>query len=117
VRQHVNPLSRVHQAPRPLPPLQELFARPGLPLHLDIGSARGRFLLAMARLHPLRNHLGVEIRRPLVQAAEAERIGSGEERGGAEQPALSLQQRQRQPGALAGGIAIRPAGAGDDPVS
>ena len=81
MRQHVNPLSRVHQAPRPLPPLQELFARPSLPLHLDIGSARGRFLLAMARLHPLRNHLGVEIRRPLVQAAEAERIGSGEERG------------------------------------
>lgn len=76
MRQHVNPLSRVHQAPRPLPPLRELFARPGLPLHLDIGSARGRFLLAMARLHPQRNHLGVEIRRPLVQAAEAERIGA-----------------------------------------
>lgn len=48
VRQHVNPLSRIHQLARPLPPLIELFADPCRPLHLDIGSARGRFLLAMA---------------------------------------------------------------------
>jgi tRNA (guanine-N7-)-methyltransferase len=73
VRQHVNPLSRFHQQPRPLPPLDELFAQPQLPLHLDIGAARGRFLLAMAPLHPARNHLGIEIRRPLAEAAEAER--------------------------------------------
>jgi tRNA (guanine-N7-)-methyltransferase len=73
VRQHVNPLSRYHQQPRALPPLESLFADPDRPLHLDIGSARGRFLLAMARHHPQRNHLGVEIRRPLAEAAEAER--------------------------------------------
>jgi tRNA (guanine-N7-)-methyltransferase len=73
VRQHVNPLSRFHLQPRPLPPLEELFADPSLPLHLDIGSARGRFLLALAPLRPTRNHLGLEIRQSLVQAAEADR--------------------------------------------
>jgi len=73
VRQHVNPLSRYHQLPRPLPSLEELFPDPTLPLHLDIGSARGRFLLALAPLRPERNHLGLEIRQPLVEAAEADR--------------------------------------------
>jgi len=77
VRQHVNPLSRFYQLPRPLPPLPELFADPALPLHLDIGCARGRFLIAMAARSPDRNHLGVEIRRPLVAAAEAERLSLG----------------------------------------
>ncbi len=77
VRQHVNPLSRIHQLARPLPPLMELFADPSRPLHLDIGSARGRFLLAMAPLAPQRNHLGLEIRRPLVEAAEADRRRDG----------------------------------------
>jgi tRNA (guanine-N7-)-methyltransferase len=77
VRQHVNPLSRYHQLPRPLPPLRELFDDPSLPLHLDIGSARGRFLLATARREPGRNHLGLEIRRTLVEAAEADRVAEG----------------------------------------
>lgn len=73
VRQHVNPLSRFYQLPRPLPPLEELFAEPSLPLHIDIGCARGRFLLALAQHQEGWNHLGLEIRRPLVAAAEEER--------------------------------------------
>jgi tRNA (guanine-N7-)-methyltransferase len=77
VRQHVNPLSRFYQQPRLLPPLADLFGAPEQPLHLDIGSARGRFLLALAPLHPERNHLGIEIRRPLVAAAEADREAEG----------------------------------------
>jgi tRNA (guanine-N7-)-methyltransferase len=77
VRQHVNPLSRVHLQPRTLPAAEALFADPALPLHLDIGSARGRFLQAMAELHPQRNHLGLEIRQPLVEAAEADRRAAG----------------------------------------
>jgi tRNA (guanine-N7-)-methyltransferase len=77
VRQHVNPLSRFYQLPRPLPPLADLFADPEQPLHLDIGSARGRFLLALAPLCPEHNHLGIEIRRPLVTAAEADREAAG----------------------------------------
>ena len=77
VRQHVNPLSRFFQQPRPLPPPAELFAEPDRPLHLDIGCARGRFLLALAQAEPERNYLGVEIRRPLVQAAQADRDALG----------------------------------------
>ena len=73
VRQHVNPLSRFFQQPLALPPPEDLFADPSLPIHLDIGCARGRFLLALAPLQPQRNHLGVEIRRALVAAAEEER--------------------------------------------
>jgi tRNA (guanine-N7-)-methyltransferase len=77
VRQHVNPLSRFHQQPRPLPPPAELFAQPDQPIILDIGCARGRFLLDLAPLQPDHNHLGLEIRQPLVEAAEAERIAAG----------------------------------------
>ena len=74
VRQHVNPLSRFFQLERSLPPPAELFANPAQPIQLDIGCARGRFLLALAQQQPGTNHLGVEIRRPLVDAAEADRI-------------------------------------------
>jgi tRNA (guanine-N7-)-methyltransferase len=77
VRQHVNPLSRIHQQLRPLPPPAALFSHPDQPLVLDIGCARGRFLLDLAPLQSDHNHLGVEIRRPLVETAEAERIASG----------------------------------------
>lgn len=77
VRQHVNPLSRYHQLPRPLPPPEQLFADPALPLHLDIGCARGRCLLELARQRPRINHLGLEIRRPLVEAAETDRQADG----------------------------------------
>ncbi|WP_296418265.1 tRNA (guanosine(46)-N7)-methyltransferase TrmB [Vulcanococcus sp. DEBay_Sum22DG08_74] len=73
MRQHVNPLSRFFQLPLELPPPQELFSDPGQPVHLDIGCARGRFLLALAQQQPEFNHLGVEIRRALVAAAEADR--------------------------------------------
>lgn len=73
VRQHVNPLSAFYQLPRPLPPPAGLFDDPELPIHLDIGCARGRYLLDLAAADPHWNHLGVEIRRPLVAAAEAER--------------------------------------------
>jgi tRNA (guanine-N7-)-methyltransferase len=77
VRQHVNPLSRFFQQPRPLPAPTELFRAPDQPLHLDIGCARGRFLLGLAQQQPARNHLGVEIRRALVEAAEADRQALG----------------------------------------
>ncbi len=73
VRQHVNPLSRFFQLPLELPAPADLFADPQQPIHLDIGCARGRFLLALAQEQPAVNHLGVEIRRALVQAAEADR--------------------------------------------
>jgi tRNA (guanine-N7-)-methyltransferase len=77
VRQHVNPLGRLYQQPLVLPPPVELFAAPDQPLHLDVGCARGRFLLEIAQRHPEWNFLGVEIRRTLVAAAEADRRALG----------------------------------------
>jgi tRNA (guanine-N7-)-methyltransferase len=69
VHQHVNPLAPYFRfTPKPIE-IEKIFANPFLPLHLDIGSARGRFLLKMAELFPLQNFLGVEIREPLVTEA------------------------------------------------
>jgi tRNA (guanine-N7-)-methyltransferase len=74
VHQHVNPHSPYYQQPPEPVHLAAVFADPSLPLHLDIGCARGRFLLRMAAAAPDRNYLGVEIREPLVD--EANRLGS-----------------------------------------
>ena len=72
VHQHVNPLAPFYRfMPKPLQ-IEKVFADSDLPLHLDIGSARGRFLLKMATVEPNQNFLGVEIREPLVE--EANRI-------------------------------------------
>ncbi len=69
VHQHVNPFSPYYrQEPTPVE-LASVFAEPSLPLHLDIGCARGRFLLRMAEVEPNWNYLGVEIRAPLVHEA------------------------------------------------
>jgi tRNA (guanine-N7-)-methyltransferase len=69
VHQHVNPLAPFYrQAPKPIE-LTSVFAKPEQALHLDIGCARGRFILRMALAEPDWNFLGVEIREPLVDAA------------------------------------------------
>ena len=74
VRQHVNPLARKFQTP--VDPLEwgKVYTQPNQPLHLDIGCARGRFLLQMAPIEPNWNFLGLEIREPLVE--EANRLRS-----------------------------------------
>lgn len=72
VHQHVNPLAPFYrQMPEPLE-IEKIFADPARPLHLDIGCARGRFILRMAEIESGQNFLGVEIREPLV--AEANRM-------------------------------------------
>ena len=72
VHQHVNPLAPYFRfTPQPIE-IKTVFANPDLPLHLDIGSARGKFLLKIAAISPAQNFLGVEIREPLV--AQANRI-------------------------------------------
>ncbi|HVF47758.1 MAG TPA: tRNA (guanosine(46)-N7)-methyltransferase TrmB [Pyrinomonadaceae bacterium] len=77
VHQHVNPLSPYYrQEPDPVD-LSAVFANPALPLHLDIGSARGRFLLRMAQAEPDTNYLGIEIREPLVDEANQIRDAMG----------------------------------------
>jgi tRNA (guanine-N7-)-methyltransferase len=74
VHQHVNPLSpHYRREPSPIE-LKEIFGDAELPLFLDIGCARGRFLLRMAQAEPGWNYLGIEIREPLVE--EANRIAA-----------------------------------------
>jgi tRNA (guanine-N7-)-methyltransferase len=69
VRQHVNPLSQKYQSPIAEPDWATLYSNPTQPLHLDIGCARGQFLIDMAQAKPNWNFLGVEIREPLVVRA------------------------------------------------
>ena len=76
MRQHVNPLSSFFQLPLELPPPEQLFRVPDQPIHLDIGCARGRCLLGLAERDPHWNHLGVEIRRPLVTSADQDALAS-----------------------------------------
>lgn len=66
VRQHVNPLSQKYQTPLSPIEWEKIYAKPNQPLHLDIGCARGRFLLSMAKTELNWNFLGLEIREPLV---------------------------------------------------
>lgn len=69
VRQHVNPLAQKYQTPVSSLSWEKLYAQPHQPLHLDIGCAKGRFLLNMAKIEPNWNFLGLEIREPLVVEA------------------------------------------------
>jgi tRNA (guanine-N7-)-methyltransferase len=72
IRQHVNPLGIQYQQPIEWPDWSQVYARPELPLHIDIGCAWGRFVLKMAETESEWNFLGIEIREPLV--TEANRI-------------------------------------------
>jgi tRNA (guanine-N7-)-methyltransferase len=77
VHQHVNPLAPYFRfTPQPVE-INRVFVNPMLPLHLDIGSARGKFLLEMAEIHEDTNFLGVEIREPLVIEANQIKNESG----------------------------------------
>lgn len=69
VRQHVNPLAIKYKTP--ILPLdwQQIYENLDRPLHIDIGCARGQFLLDMAKLEPNWNYLGLEIREVLVNDA------------------------------------------------
>ncbi|MEJ6482435.1 tRNA (guanosine(46)-N7)-methyltransferase TrmB [Nostoc punctiforme UO1] len=69
VRQHVNPLANKYQTPASPLDWEKIFAKPNQPLHLDIGCAKGQFLLNMAQIEPNWNYLGLEIREPLVKEA------------------------------------------------
>ena len=66
VRQHVNPLSQKYSSVIEAPDWAKIYRNPQQPLHLDIGCARGKFLLQIAQIQPDINFLGVEIREALV---------------------------------------------------
>lgn len=69
VHQHVNPLAPYFRfTPNPIV-LSDIFADETKPLFLDIGAARGRFILKMAEADASRNFLGLEIREALVDEA------------------------------------------------
>lgn len=73
VRQHVNPLSQKYRTAIAVPDWSQIYGNVSQPLHLDIGCARGKFLLQMAPLQPNWNFLGVEIREALVIEANQQR--------------------------------------------
>ena len=73
MRQHVNPLSQFFQLPLSLPSNSVLFGKSHYPIHLDIGSAKGEFLIELATKYPDWNFLGLEIREPLVSLCEKRR--------------------------------------------
>ena len=73
MRQHVNPLSHFFQLPLSLPSNSILFKNSHNPIHLDIGSAKGEFLIELASKYPYWNFLGLEIREPLVSSSERKR--------------------------------------------
>ena len=66
MRQHVNPLSKNFFEMDPIPPLNEIFENPKLPLHLDVGSASGNFLFELSLKNKNWNYIGIEIREKLV---------------------------------------------------
>ncbi|MEH1941820.1 MAG: tRNA (guanosine(46)-N7)-methyltransferase TrmB [Nostoc sp.] len=69
VRQHVNPLGKKYQTPASPLDWEQIYAKPNQALHLDIGCAKGLFLVNMAKIEPNWNFLGLEIREPLVVEA------------------------------------------------
>ena len=66
MRQHVNPLSKNFFDIDPIPPINEIFENPKLPLHLDIGCASGDFLIELSLQNKNWNYIGIEIREKLV---------------------------------------------------
>ena len=66
MRQHVNPLSKNFFEIDPIPPLNEVFENPKLPLHLDVGCASGDFLFELSLQNKNWNYIGIEIREKLV---------------------------------------------------
>ncbi|GAB4814778.1 hypothetical protein N2152v2_001824 [Parachlorella kessleri] len=70
VRQHVNPLKKDLQVPTQPLRWEEVYDDPTLPLALDIGCGYGRFPLALSRVLPTHNLLGLEIREQCVERAQ-----------------------------------------------
>ena len=70
MRQHVNPLSKVFNDVKPIPPLKDIFSDLSKPLHLDIGCGSGDFLFNLANSNKNWNYIGLEIREKLVNKSQ-----------------------------------------------
>ena len=77
VRQHVNPLGIRYQTPINPIDWERIYLDTNQPILLDIGCARGQFLIEMAQIEPNCNFLGLEIREPLVETANKTRSELG----------------------------------------
>ena len=75
MRQHVNPLSKNFFELDPIPPLNQIFENPKLPLHLDVGCASGDFLFELSLKNKNWNYIGIEIREKLVLNANLKMKG------------------------------------------
>jgi tRNA (guanine-N7-)-methyltransferase len=66
VRQHVNPLGLRYAAPRaePLPELAQI--GPDVPVDVELGCADGQFSFELARAHPERFVVGLDIREKII---------------------------------------------------
>eukprot|EP00941_MAST-03F_sp_MAST-3F-sp1_P003468 g3468.t1 len=75
-RHHVNPLSRKHTRIIDLPKnWLDVYCERTKPFHIDIGCATGEYIHELAKKHPERNFLGIDIRKPVIE--DAERLHSG----------------------------------------
>ncbi|VVU94529.1 Putative methyltransferase [seawater metagenome] len=72
VRQHVDPFQSRYQELIEIPNWNEIFENSNLPILIDIGPARGKYLIEMAEKNLDRNYLGLEIREQLVTKANEE---------------------------------------------
>ncbi len=68
LRQHTNPLKMTSLVPREGP----LALPPGRPVEAELGCGDARFLIDLARLHPERLYVGVDIREPFLAFAREE---------------------------------------------
>ena len=69
VRQHVNPLCSSFQKTIDLPNWNTEFTDISLPVHIDVGCAKGNYLIKLASQNSHINYIGLEIRKPLVDQA------------------------------------------------
>ncbi len=75
-RRHVNPFSLRFTAPIEIPDWPKVFGREA-PYHLDIGTGKGAFALALAEAHPEYNVVALEIRDFLVEGLKAAAAAQG----------------------------------------
>jgi tRNA (guanine-N7-)-methyltransferase len=71
VRQHVNPLTEKYQQSIDIPDWSKLYQNLENPMLIDIGCAKGNYLIDLAKKNKDKNYLGLEIREPLVSLANS----------------------------------------------
>ncbi len=78
-RQHVNPLNQTNQRPADLTGnwIVESFPNPQNKFVVDIGCAKGTWILKSARVNPETNYVGLEIRELMIEYCDDRKLRSG----------------------------------------